>query len=205
MWCSTCQHDVSPPPALGSELIRCLQCGTTLGYERDGGKLLVSETGNESAPAVMPQIPDDDWQIEADLRSVERLLVNLRSTRIDQPAWLTAPHSHTSIAPPVQPAAEQVRLPTVKSSLAAWAVVGLGLAALSCGAVLLGLAQLQARDDLWAIGLPLAIGGQAALIVGLVLQLEGLWHNNRQTVRTLTALDDELSRMRQTPRPLAAK
>jgi hypothetical protein len=49
---------------------------------------------------------------------------------------------------------------------------------------------------LWPIGLPLALIGQAGLIIGLVLQLDGLWQSNRQTAETLSELDGELSRVR---------
>jgi hypothetical protein len=38
--------------------------------------------------------------------------------------------------------------------------------------------------------------------VGLVLQIDGLWHSNRQTADTLSELDDELTRVRQATRDL---
>ena len=72
----------------------------------------------------------------------------------------------------------------------------LGLATFACGAVLLGWSLVAERADLWPLGLPLALAGQAGLLVGLVLQLEGLWQSNHQTSRSLTQLDDELSRVR---------
>jgi hypothetical protein len=62
--------------------------------------------------------------------------------------------------------------------------------------VLLGWSFAADRADLWPLGLPLALIGQAGLIVGLVLQLDGLWHSNRLTADSLTALDGELSRVR---------
>ena len=75
-------------------------------------------------------------------------------------------------------------------------MLALGLALFACGAVLLGWSFAAGRSDLWPIGLPLALGGQAGLIVGLVLQLEGLWQSNRRTEKTLGDLDDELGRVR---------
>jgi hypothetical protein len=196
MWCSTCQHDVPRTASAGGGLVRCQQCGTTLGYDD-------APHQPDAAPALalhcetMPQLPDDDWQIEADVRSLERLIAGLHAARFDQPTPLAPPHTLLAVAPAHGEAAELPAQSPPKSNLAAWSVLSLGLAILSCGAVLMGLSYVQERDDLWSLGLPLAIGGQAALIIGLVLQLEGLWHSNRQTARTLNTLDGELSRMRQ--------
>ncbi len=196
MWCSTCQHDVPRAASAGGGLVRCQQCGTTLGYDD-------APHQPDAAPALalrcdaMPQFPEEDWQIEADVRSVERLIAGLRAARFDQPTPLAPPHALPAVAPISAETAELPPSSAPKANLAAWCVLSLGLAVLSCGAVLMGLSYVQERDDLWSLGLPLAIGGQAALIIGLVLQLEGLWHSNRQTARTLNTLDGELSRMRQ--------
>jgi hypothetical protein len=81
--------------------------------------------------------------------------------------------------------------------LAAWLLLSLGLATFACGSVLLGWSFATDREDLWPLGMPLALAGQAALIVGLVLQLDGLWRTSRKTEETLSVLDGELSKVRQ--------
>jgi hypothetical protein len=78
-----------------------------------------------------------------------------------------------------------------------WLILSLGLAVIACGGVLLGWSVIGQRDDLWPVGMPLALIGQAALIVGLVLQLDGLSHNSRKTSEALSELDDELKNVRQ--------
>jgi len=45
--------------------------------------------------------------------------------------------------------------------------------------------------------MPLALIGQAGLVLGLVLQLDGLWHSSRRTADVLSELDDELKDVRQ--------
>lgn len=45
--------------------------------------------------------------------------------------------------------------------------------------------------------MPLTLLGQAGLILGLVLQLEGLWTTNKKTAITLRELDGELKNVRQ--------
>ena len=64
--------------------------------------------------------------------------------------------------------------------------------ALACGGVLIGWSVLGSRDDLWSLGMPLAVMGQAGLVIGLLLQLEGLWRTSKKTEETLTQLDGKL-------------
>jgi hypothetical protein len=87
--------------------------------------------------------------------------------------------------------------PPPRSQAGAWTMISLGLSVFACGAVLLGWSLAAGRDELWTVGLPLALLGQAALVVGLVLQLDGLWHSSRKTAQVLTELDDELKNVRQ--------
>lgn len=143
---------------------------------------------------VPPPLPEEDWQIEADLRSVQRLVANLRPVRLDsQAARPGAPH-----LPTLQSAANTTaQTQSPKPNLAAWSLLSLGLAAFACGAVLIGWSFAADRDDLWTLGMPMALGGQVGLILGLIFQLDGLWHSNRKTLETLSTLDDELSRVRQ--------
>ena len=45
--------------------------------------------------------------------------------------------------------------------------------------------------------MPLTLIGQAGLILGLVLQLDGLWTTSRSTAAALSELDGELKNVRQ--------
>jgi hypothetical protein len=108
------------------------------------------------------------------------------------PAWHTAPVEPSPAPPPASAAAA----PPARGSTAAWLVLSLGLSLFACGAVLLGWSLAMDRPDLWPIGLPLALVGQAGLLLGLILQLDGLWQTNRQTAAALSDLDGELSRVR---------
>jgi hypothetical protein len=195
MWCSSCQRDCSPAGSADAEgALRCARCGTMLGYGKETqlrAKVLHDE------PLALVPLPEDDWVLEADVRSVRRQVESLKSTsRIDLAAPIGGPHLQS---PPANrdesPSARVAESP--KSNLAAWSLLSLGLATFACGAVLLGWSIATGREDLWPLGLPLALVGQAALIVGLVLQLDGLWQTSRKTEKTLSDLDDELSRVRQ--------
>lgn len=80
----------------------------------------------------------------------------------------------------------------------AWAALSLGTMVLVCGAILLLWAVLSDRGELWAIGLPAAIVGQVVLLVGLVLQTDRLWCDNRTAAAKLDRVDVQLHELRAT-------
>ena len=193
MWCSTCQQDV---PALGSPSggkPRCGKCSQPL------AESAASPLDSAALERLLSDVPQgEDWALEAELRSMQRTLGAPRSLA---PAAVHAPHPLAPAwhAPPAapQPALEPIETPKSPSHLAAWTILSLGLAVFACGAVLLGWSIAARREDLWPIGLPLALVGQAGLILGLILQLDGLWHTSRRTAKALTQLDGELASVRQ--------
>ena len=64
-----------------------------------------------------------------------------------------------------------------------WAVLSLGVAAFVCGGVLMTWSFVAQRPELWRTGIPVLLVGQIGLLVGLILQLDRLWHENRHTTR----------------------
>jgi hypothetical protein len=85
-----------------------------------------------------------------------------------------------------------------RSSLFAWLFLSFGLMAFLCGIVLLVWSVLAARGELWDLGMPITVVGQAALVLGLILQLERIWQGNRYTVDKLDHVDKQLDELRQT-------
>ena len=83
-----------------------------------------------------------------------------------------------------------------RSPVMAWTLLSLGLMVFACGVILLIWGNASNRDDLWGLGLPLAISGQAGLLIGLILQLDGLWHSNRATTTSLGQLDHRLNEVK---------
>ncbi len=79
-----------------------------------------------------------------------------------------------------------------RPSIVAWSILSLGLMAFLCGGVLLVWAFVGHRNDLWGLGMPLALVGQFGLLLGLVLQLDHLWQANRRTAETLDVVDERL-------------
>ncbi len=234
MWCKHCHQDVPLRQGGAVGIATCARCGTALDEieapELDACAAYLSEDSPEAfdeaaaSPAAAasdfdntaleqllagPPLPKEDWQLEAELRDVNRLVERLRRTTPLEPAASPAPATipFPSFAAAPLPSAmtrmqalaatgPTVAKPAEKSGFAAWMLLSLGLATFVCGSVLLGWSFLADRADLWSLGLPLTLAGQAGLILGLILQLEGLWRSTRQTDETLSELDGQLHQLR---------
>ena len=77
-----------------------------------------------------------------------------------------------------------------------WAVLSLGVAAFVCGGVLMTWSIVAGRQELWSTGIPVLLVGQIGLLVGLILQLDRLWHENRHTAAKVERLDHQLHESR---------
>jgi hypothetical protein len=223
MWCSTCQQDV---PGLGSPGgaggMRCGKCGDGL-ESNSQPTSQVTENPATNVPATLTcagnnaalekilrsaPLGEEDWALEAELRGVQRLLGSLKSrpTASNQPVAVHASHrkpgkwhaAEVEATPTEEiPIARKDAAAQPRGHTAAWLILSLGLAVFACGAVLLGWSIIGQREDLWPLGMPLALVGQAALIVGLILQLDGLSQSTRKTTEALSELDGELKNVRQ--------
>jgi len=223
MWCPTCQQDVPALGAASEGTLRCGKCNGPFAAEEQLGArgsyiAPVNETPaptgeNGNQPLTFAKLlrntplSNEDWAIEAELRGVERLLSSLKSrpSAMDDAARRLPPHFPSSpekkdFAADTRASAEtrhQPPVPQPRAHALAWTILSIGLAIFACGAVLLGWSFIGRREDLWPIGMPLTLIGQAGLILGLVLQLDGLWNSNRQTATVLSNLDDELKTVRE--------
>jgi hypothetical protein len=218
MWCSTCQQDV---PGLGSTSsssnLRCGKCGGKLvGQQGDPCDRPISNspvtrataTENAALEKLLRGAPlsDDDWALEAELRGVQRMLGSMKShyglatsglPLTPHAALATCHAALPSSSPDPRSLQPPFNTPTPRTHSAAWTILSLGMAMFTCGAVLLGWSLFAQREDLWPVGMPLALMGQAGLILGLVLQLDGVWHTSRSTTAALQELDGELKNVRQ--------
>jgi hypothetical protein len=52
------------------------------------------------------------------------------------------------------------------------------------------------RQELWVVGLPAALAGQIALLIGLTLQLDRLWRANRKAAAKLDTVDEQLTELK---------
>jgi hypothetical protein len=202
MWCKRCQQDV-PSIADGDGGTVCVRCGATVRLPAGAARVDDvrsfasgdSTTKDEGPPVV------DDWQLDEQLRAAERLLhaitpgIGPTPEHAPMPtAWSESRVDSTSSAVPRESPSEA----KPRGGLVAWSLALLGTAALVCGGVLVAWSLVAARTGLWNLGLPILLGGQAALLLGVVLHLERMWRNARAAGERLAEVDHELSDLRQT-------
>jgi hypothetical protein len=214
MWCSNCGQDV---PGIASKQAEgqtvCARCGTQVGNKTCG------ETGNNHVESCadmlagdIPPMELDDWELDEDLRTADRLI-----NEVDGEPGAVEPqgmehtieayhkavrgwHTQLSDRPTVSGASASPKFvkhrPRVRISLLAWSAISLGLMVLVCGSVLLTWGYLFGRGELWSLGLPIALGGQAVLLLGIFLHMESLWQNSRKTSKSLVELDESVTDLR---------
>jgi len=164
-----------------------------------------SGAGGSDRTETKSQPAYDSWEMDERLRHVERVLgkekrdKNQRHSVYQQEvARLDGPHAapagwHRS----GKPAKQKNRRAAAESGktglqLVTWAALSLGMMAFVCGGVLLGWSLAGGRAELWTLGTPIALAGLVGLLLGLVLQLDRLWHENREAVTKLERLDTQL-------------
>jgi uncharacterized membrane protein YidH (DUF202 family) len=134
-----------------------------------------------------------------DLRSVERLLKALQtspadpfvlpqreSPREEPPAFGAALQTWAMQPLPGYPAMER------RDGFLAWLFLSLGLMAFACGAAMLVWSVMESREELWSYGIPLVLGGQGAVIFGLIGLAENAAQRQKQTA---AALDEHRQRL----------
>ncbi len=131
----------------------------------------------------------DDWELGEQLRHVERLLA--MHPPADMPGQLAvADAAHSPLAPPHAPRRlRRAKRPTAlrAARVVAWCTMALGLAAVACGAVLMAVAQLRGRSDLWGVGIPLFAVGQLGLVIGLVTDADLARRKTRRQAASIHA------------------
>ncbi len=76
-----------------------------------------------------------------------------------------------------------------------WAVTTLGLSAVACGSILAGWSLFGSRGELWHVGLPVALAGQVAAVIGLMLLVDTLGPRQRGArPQDATSHDDPIRR-----------
>ena len=203
-------------PALASgekQTLCCPRCGEAIcadpqkPADGDWPNSRVSE--NETVPlGVVPAY--DSWELDEQLQHIQRVLhagkvtdgesdaaARREAARFDPPqAGPPARHVPASSRPGKQRKTAGNRGSI--SGLFTWLVLTLGTTSFACGGILLGWSLATGRQELWSVGLPVALVGQIALLVGLVLQIDRLWHDNREAAAKLDDVDEQIHELKTT-------
>lgn len=87
-----------------------------------------------------------------------------------------------------------------RSTVGPWTYLALliGTTALVCGGSLLGWSMISGRAELWNLGLPIALGGQIALLAALLIQFERLWADHRRSAERIETVNAQLHDLQHT-------
>ncbi|MCE5266808.1 MAG: hypothetical protein LLG00_02850 [Planctomycetaceae bacterium] len=216
MWCKDCRQDVPALPSADSQTLCCPRCGEELragtmppqpavvaGPEACAAAECDTSSGGFGLRDPMPFL--DDWEVGEQLRDIERALWSPKPKEPQpakagpQPA-VRVDAAHAAVPPMHTPQIEQPGRPRQEKEdnvarvlvVVTWVALGLGAMGFLSGGLLLCGSLLADRPGLWTLGLSVAIIGQVALLVGLVLQLDRLWRNNREAAAKLQDVDEQL-------------
>lgn len=231
MWCSTCSQDVpGVANATTGRLVcsRCQQPTTARRPEapiRDEG-IALDEPVVAAAINSAPPIRSDDWVTRQRTRELSRTLrqpmhfhpsaTSNATNALHSARRLTPPHDLAGavegITPPQIAAATSSvtareftkRRRTSASQFVAWLVVAGGFCILSAGVSIIGWSLYLQQMQYWNLGIGLSLGGQGALILGLVLVVSRLWRNSRYAVNRLHEVHTRLTQLQHTADALTA-
>jgi hypothetical protein len=208
MWCSECRQEV---PAIASEFdgtLTCVRCGQ--GFESyscgDHSPTLEEIPGNAWAELTGWQDSDDLDQIGRTLHEDARQWPRRSAPRHNTPHQADSSGWHAGWLAEEQRAASLTvsRRPGRRVARSIGPIILLSMTALACGGSLLVWSVVGGRADLWDLGFPIALAGQIALAVGVVLQLERIWIENRHLDGKLDAVDSHVKQLTHTTRADAA-
>ena len=205
MWCKSCQQDVPAQSAGDKQSLCCPRCGGALHIETTPLARAAAPTSENEPPVY------DSWELDEELLHIGRVL-QADELKNEQAAAAYQREAARFDLPHVAPTAWH--LPEVQTTsksksndkasrgdfagICTWLSLSMGTAGFVCGGILLGWSLAAGRQELWTIGLPVALVGQVALLIGLVLQLERLWRDNRTAVAKLENVDEQLHELKTT-------
>ena len=214
MWCRSCQQDVPGVASLDTSTVRCPRCRTVLAFRAR------SKASPDKAAPASPHLParaatqrvagqalpymsnlGDDWETQDELRQADRFIRKYGtpvSTPVDTSRDASAgEEQHLPCGTPARSAhPNTLNRPSSVSSAISVTLLSLGLMSLVFGSGLLVRSCIADRTDLWRLGMPFALAGQAALALGLVFQLDNVWRSHRSASDTLAQVDKQLAELR---------
>jgi len=219
MWCKQCQQDVPALPSDTSGKYVCPRCGVDPAPTKAVQPAPASTSADEPLPLGVPRpslpvgtsdLPPayDPWDLDEQLRHLRRILsaeqaktpspaIAGEALRIDPPhagpGRRRLPAGHAS-----KRSAAGSRGARSALHLLGWFLLLIGLMGMACGGALLGWSLVGGRQDLWPIGLPIALVGQIVLVMGFILQLDRLWNDHGLASAKLNRMDERLADLKNT-------
>ena len=216
MWCNRCRQDVPGVALRDGKGFCCPRCSKDLSSDGPVATAEMAPGPPETAAAETPTAGGpatsryDAWELQQQLRHIGRVLepdgVGRRGQSPGQGAAARLDAAHTGPSAwhmpptgrPVRVDKPQPKRSHSASAVLTWIALSLGTMAFVCGGMLLLWSVAAGREELWGVGMPVALCGQIALLVGLVLQLDRLWQDSRRAADKLDDVDEQLHDLKTT-------
>jgi hypothetical protein len=154
----------------------------------------------------------EDWQLDHNVRSMRARMEPWQSHRPSPRPKNAASHrpqwridaAHRRVPAPHKPKRRQgAAWPGGRSPTFTNSALTMGLIAGTGGVAVLAWSVAEGRGDYWNIGISAIVAGGVVFLLGLVLQLERIWHNSRFAVFKLRQIDSHLQDLERTTASLA--
>jgi len=216
MWCNRCQQDVPGIASYEGGKYCCPRCSGELHASPGPSGVNVAPDEGRAA-ATEPEPPAcDHWELDQQLQHIQQVLGadklgankpnsgHTGAAYLQKAARLDPLHSGPAAWHPMhstkseRAAKRKSTRPRPTTAGLVWAALSLGTMTFVCGGILLGWSIYADRSELWDLGMPIALCGQIALLIGLILQLDRLWHDSRQAADKLDDVDEQLHELKAT-------
>lgn len=218
MWCSNCQQDLPAIATPEEGKVRCTQCRHDIALRTPTSPEQVSsvscaqedvrqkkdvEVESTSTASEVPSwafvertpIDFDAWRWDPDLLEAERLLKTLAPSPEKTNPFMGSESRVDSAHGPatnwLQPAPQRTT-----TSLLAWIALSMGGLVTILAGIVLGFESCSGQKLFLNHGLSYLVGGEASLIVGLLLQLERISRNCSRARRAIAELDEQVEELR---------
>ncbi|HEV3138566.1 MAG TPA: hypothetical protein VGZ26_11695 [Pirellulales bacterium] len=223
MWCRKCAQDVPGVPSLEEGKYTCARCSGPLEAISAAGtphsRRKKAERAGITGTAAHHRPDYDGWEMEEQLRHAFRVLGPARSARrnrtspkggtkfrVDAGQGVPGPHvkrarratRRVDRAVAVEDSPRSTSLGDRLVGFVVWSSLSFGTMAVVCGLALLGWSAHTGQQELWAIGAPIILGAQVALVLGLVLQLDRIWRDSRRAAARLQTVDEQIHELKTT-------
>ena len=213
LFCARCQSELPRDCPEGEAVARATSGNDKHDFDLpagivDGSKLdefSARRPRRESVWSELDSSLDAAWESIDEMLSRADLLLGRAAEipRHESPTFSQLDSAHTGPAGWHHQPPRPLRLyrPPSRSSIVSWCSLGTALTGFVCGSVLLCWSLLGGRPELWNIGETITLASQVGLLIGLVLQLDRIGQDRRQTAARLTRLDQQVESLHTTVMP----
>lgn len=213
MWCKQCRQDVPGSATVVVGQFVCPRCSQTLAEESHGSKPADNERRSatremefEAPPRPWdPPLDPDDFDWDQNIKTLRALTAEIAPSLANREPIASSIAGDDALRTASKSSGRKIRRIDREHAPAharhrsfgaalTWLVIWCSATAVVAGVVVVGWAIQHARTDLSVQGQWIAGAGLAGFLIGILMQLERIWHVSRRALDRIDELDDRLAR-----------